>query len=56
MCRGQSFLVEETQNVSREEQCLNVNFRYFNVASGTLKEENPNAFDGVGNKTPEEFK
>ena len=55
-CGGESWLCEDTHYDSTEEHCLNENCRYYYVDSGTLKEENPNAFDGVGFDTPEDWK
>ena len=54
-CGGESWLCEDTRYDSTEEHCLNENCRYYYVDSGTLKEENPNAFDGVGFDTPEDW-
>jgi len=53
ICGGKSFLVEDTQYNSTEEHCLNEKCRYYNVDAGTLIKENPNAFQGVGEDTPE---
>ena len=56
ICGSESWLCEDTHYDSTEEHCLNENCRYYYVDSGTLKEEDPNAFDGTGFNTPEEFK
>jgi hypothetical protein len=34
MCRGQSYLVEDTQYESREEHCLNDKCRHYNIEMG----------------------
>ena len=43
VCRGQSFLVEDTHYESREEHCLNDKCRHCNLEMG------------VGLKTPEQW-
>ena len=57
ICGGQSFLVEDSHYDSIEEHCLNEKCRFYNVDSGTLKDECPeHTFDGSGFRTPDEFK
>ena len=57
ICGGQSFLVEDSHYDSTEEHCLNEKCRFYNVDSGTLKDECPeHTFDGSGFRTPDEFK
>ncbi len=54
-CGGVSWLCEDTHYDSTEEHCLNESCRHYYVNSGKLKYENPNAFDGMGFDTPEDW-
>jgi len=54
-CGGKTFTTFDTRYDSNEEHCLNKDCRFFIVNSGTIKDENPNAFDGTGHHTLEEF-
>ena len=55
MCGSESLLIENTEFDSIKEYYRNGECRYYNVDAGLLKEINPDAFDGVGYYTKEDW-